>query len=332
MPKPLAPNNIFQDSTFMKGMNYAGFQAEVFASPESDAAIDALANINANWIAINIFWYQRDQFATHIEANPQKTVSDSSLIHLIQYAKSKGFKILLKPMVDALDETWRGNFSPTSWEAWFDNYEPFILKYAQLAADHNLDLFCVGCEFPMTDEALQNHWISIISKVRTVYSGDLTYAANFNKHSSYKLVQFWDQLDYIGIDAYFSVAKRKGSSVRKMRRRWRRCRKRIEKWHRKHAQGLPIVFTELGVTSMHGGAMKPWEYTAQGQANWNEQANYYESFFHAFQKREWFKGAFWWWWDNPSTGDYIHDTQSNHLLSYSPKGKDAQAVLQAYYS
>jgi hypothetical protein len=332
MPTPLSPNNIFQTPDFMKGMNYAGFSSEVFASPESDQAIDDLLQINANWMAINIFWYQGSKSSVRIERNPQKTVSDASLVHLIRYAQAKGFKILLKPMVDAMDHTWRGDFEPDSWASWFASYTDFIMHYAQLANKHNIDLFCIGCEYPMKEKVVHAGWEKLIAQVKVMYSGPLTYAANFNGNGSYRKVSFWESLDYVGIDAYFSVARKKAGSVKHMRRRWKRVGRRIGKWLRRKAPNKPVIFTELGVTSVEGGAMKPWVYDHLDKPNWQEQANYYEAFFHAFQKRDWFEGAFWWWWDNPSTGDFINDPNGKHQFSYSPRGKEAQAILAAYYA
>ena len=332
MPAPLQPNNIFQRPTFMKGMNYAGFQTNVFSSPESDQAIADLAGIQANWVAVNVFWYQKDKHDTQIHANAQKTASDASVMHLIRQIRSNGMKVMLKPMVDSLDETWRGQFEPRNLESWFSSYESFILHYARMAQELGVELFCIGCEYPLHFDFATQHWQEIIKKVREDYAGPLTYAANFNKSNSYRKVKFWDLLEFIGIDAYFPVARKKASSVKRMQRGWKKCRRRIEKWRRRKGIDKPVIFTELGVSSVTGGAIKLWAYDSKLKSEWKEQANYYESFFHTFQNREWFSGAFWWWWDNPSTGDFIHDQNSKYKVSYSPKGKDAQAILEAYYA
>ena len=49
---------------------------------------------------------------------------------------------------------------------------------------------------------LLQHWWELIANIRQSYSGQLTYAANFD---NYQEVYFWDQLDLIGINAYFPL-------------------------------------------------------------------------------------------------------------------------------
>ena len=52
---------------------------------------------------------------------------------------------------------------------------------------------------------LAREWDELIAAVRTVYSGELTYAANFDQ---YRAVGFWPGLDLIGINAYFPLRAR----------------------------------------------------------------------------------------------------------------------------
>ena len=317
---------------FMRGMTYASFQPDVFKSAASDEAIDELAKINANWVAVNLWWYQKGPTTYSIFRNPEKTATDESLIHLIQYIRAHGMQIMLKPMLDSLDDTWRGNFKPRSWDKWFQNYTKFMLHYAQIAEDFHIPLLCIGCEFPFNKRDRQKGWFDLIKAIRKVYSGKLTYAANFNKHNSFKKVKFWDKLDYIGIDAYFAVSKRKLNSKKRMQRGWRKRLRRINRWYRWTRQNKPVIFTEAGVCSVSGAASTPWAYDLKTEPNWEEQANYYEAFFNSLKKANWLHGVFWWWWDNPSTGDYIHSNSDAYASSYTPKGKEAEKVLARFYS
>ena len=49
---------------------------------------------------------------------------------------------------------------------------------------------------------IKKYWIELIQKVRAVYQGQLTYAANYD---NYQEVDFWEHLDFIGINAYFPL-------------------------------------------------------------------------------------------------------------------------------
>ncbi len=48
-------------------------------------------------------------------------------------------------------------------------------------------------------------WYQLIETIRGEYSGQLTYAANFD---NYHNIAFWDKLDFIGINAYFQLRER----------------------------------------------------------------------------------------------------------------------------
>lgn len=321
---------IFSQPQFLKGMTYAGFQKEVFASNESDVAIQRLINTGTTWVAIAVGWYQKDQKAVEIFSHPSKTPSTSSLIHLIELLKKNQIKVFLKPFVDSLDHTWRAKFKPTSWNKWFNSYLTFILHYADLAEKYQLDLFSVGVENVLGNRKQQVYWKNIIETVKSVYHGPITYSANFDKPQSYKKVQFWDMLDYIGIDAYFSLASLKDPSLDHIIKCWNREIDKIDKWRKRKHPNKDILFTELGVSSYTGAIQKPWAHPPKETADWQEQADYYEAFFQSFQQNPWLKGVFWWWWDNPSTSDYIYGGK-DYAYYYTPKGKRAEEVLRRYF-
>ncbi len=316
---------------FMRGMTYAGFSPSVFQSAASDEAIARLSGTNTNWVAVNLWWYQKNVRTIRHFRSPAKTVTDESLVHLFRCIRDNGMRILLKPMIDSQDHIWRGRFKPRSWDAWFRHYTDFMLHYGHLAEAHQIPILCIGCEFPFNNKDDQQGWRDLIKNVRAVYSGKLVYAANFNRANSYRKLRFWDQLDYIGIDAYFAMSRKSLSDPDKMIKCWRKRLKKIGRWYRRTGQTTPVLFTEAGVCSVTGAIRKPWEWNHPTGPNWEEQAQYYEAFFSALPGNDWLKGVFWWWWDNPSTGDFIHHRGRRYDSSYTPQGKDAEQVLKRYY-
>ena len=64
-------------------------------------------------------------------------------------------------------------------------------------------------------------WNELILKIKKLYKGKLTYAANWDE---YKRIHFWNVLDYIGVDAYFPLTDKKSSSTnnRNCKYVWRR--------------------------------------------------------------------------------------------------------------
>ncbi len=104
---------------------------------------------------------------------------------------------------------------------------------------------------------LEGHWRGLISRVRAVYPGHLTIAANFD---NYHEVSFWDDLDFIGINAYFSLRPTLETPLREasLAESWRHVFADIEAFRKTHDLDQPVVFTELGYTGRRGVTVAPW--------------------------------------------------------------------------
>ena len=110
-------------------------------------------------------------------------------------------------------------------------------------------------------DLLREHWRRIISEVRKIYQGDLTYAANFDQ---YHLVAFWDQLDLMGINAYFPL-RRKGlvplesdDLVPLFAARWRSILESISAFQDELGIRRRVLFTELGYVRRANSTIEPW--------------------------------------------------------------------------
>lgn len=142
----------------MKGMTINAWSAEAYNSSDFDQSIANLASINANWVTFTVFWFMETGDDT--EMNPRLdlyTASNSSLIHAIQKAHELEMKVALKPMVDVVDGTWRGQIQPTNWTLWFENYCSFINFYANLAETNSVELFEVGTEL-RSSQFMESEW------------------------------------------------------------------------------------------------------------------------------------------------------------------------------
>ena len=324
---------IYQQSHFMKGMTYALFWSDL-SDPGFLRSLDKLAQTGCEWIALAVGWWQKTGTSTDIYPHPEKTPDDRELEKLIDHIRSLGMKVMLKPFIDSEDHTWRAEFKPASTIDWFRSYEGFISHYARLAHRKQLELLSIGCENVLGNKQRQEYWMDMILLVKQFYQGPLTYSANFDKSVSYKKVLFWDQLDYIGIDAYFSVASWAGSKPKQIIVKWKQLISRIDKWRKSNYPEKKVLFTELGVCSYHGAAVQPWAYPDRVETSESEQRDYYQAFFDAFADCDWLAGVFWWWWDNPSTDDYIERKDragSKYAYFYTPQGKPAEEVIRNYF-
>jgi len=61
-------------------------------------------------------------------------------------------------------------------------------------------------------------WRSVISDVRGLYSGPLTYASNHSGEET--SIKWWDAVDYIGVDAYYPLTYKNDPTVAELKTAW----------------------------------------------------------------------------------------------------------------
>ena len=287
---------------------------------------------NYEWITM-VFWGNQKDFdsptVTHFKGDSLKMVRrDSMWKTRIDLAHSCGMKVFLKPHIWIANPTkdkWRSDIFPSNkenWELWKESYREYILVHAQMAQNNNVELFCLGVELSRLSKKKSDFWRSLIREVRSIYKGKLTYAANW--HDEYEDITFWDELDYIGIQAYFPLVKNKYPSVKQLSKGWSKYLPALESMHKKYNR--KILFTEMGYKSTADSAIKPWEWVENieqnDSASYETQANCYEAFFNRVWKQEWFAGVHIW----QLRSDYVKG-RGRSDFDFTPQGKPAEMII-----
>ncbi len=303
-----------------QGMSYTPWSENALLSAGSDQSIANMATVGVDTVALNVWEFQDDEDATDIALDfDYFSASIPSIEHAIDQIHAQGMRVMLKPMVNLRNGVWRANIHPSA--AWFAEYGSFMNDWATFAEDQGVELLSVGCELKNT-ESWQSSWRSVVADVRTRYSGPLTYSAD---HSSYSSVGWWDDLDYVGIDAYFPLSTVNDPTPAQLTASWRGLATTIESW--RAGQGLTqnVLFTEVGYRSADGATHAPWDYSTSGTVDLQEQADAYSALLGVMTDRSWFDGAFWWNWEtNPNAGGASDD-------GYTPQHKPAQDIVAACY-
>ena len=310
---------------FQKGICYATWDKNRFASTYSDQALITLKNMGAEYIQINITQYQDRCDSTEIKETGF-TPSDPSVKHVIQIAHELGLKVMLKPHIDLIHTDRStccrsdiGFKKEKDWRKWFAEYGNFITHYAGIAEEYHVEIFCVGTELSSTTRKA-NNWRKIISSVRNIYSGKLIYAANWD---NYENVKFWQDLDFVGIDAYFPLTCKSDPALEDIKKGWEKWKHKIGSWH----SGIkkPIVFTEIGYSSAAGAASEPWKKESRGNADVEIQAKCYTAFFETMWNSPWLTGVYWW-----KYGPTIYGGGKNNRY-FTPLNKPAAGILEENY-
>ena len=265
-----------------EGVNLTSWWWDDYGKQEVIDTLDTLHGLGVESVSVLTTYYQDTTFSpTQINESSYKTPTDEGIERVIKKAQSLGMRTVLKPHVDPYNGTWRGYITfgdELDWAEWFNSYNDFIMHYAELAEDNNVDMLIIGTELEGTVH--RPEWNDIIENIRSVFSGEITYAAN---HDGYQFVPFWDKLDYIGIDAYFSLTASFDPTLSELVQAWdpivQELRDFSESYNKK------IVITEVGYQSYDGTNMTPW-WSLTSTVDEQEQADCYEAFLSAFHNQD----------------------------------------------
>jgi hypothetical protein len=317
----------YEAPVYQKGMCFSAWSSDAFSSSESDESLVLLAETNTEWVSICFAWAQSNTTSHDIRVDPDRTATTDSVKHAITEAHSLGFKVMLKPMVDTLEiektqgypTVWRGEIQPS--DEWFESYSNFINFFAEFAEENDVELFSVGCEFKATTRE-KEQWERVISGVRERYSGPITYAADW---TNYQNIEWWDSVDYVGIDAYFPLSLfNNNPSLEDLKNAWSNYADEIEALI--STVNKPVIFTEIGYRSGDGTNMAPSNYWTDMPVDLQEQRDCYEAAFQTLWNRSWFYGFYWWTWIHDPTKGGLNDS------SHTPQNKPAQDVVTQWYS
>ena len=319
MEEPLTSSGKISAKEFQKGISYSSYSESDLAAKESDAMLEYLKGLNITHVSLSVTWYQDTLESDKMyPEDPQsgRTPNDEALSHVINKAHALGLKVVLKPHLDVQAGDFRGNIPGD--EEWFKNYEEFILRYAKFAAKYNVEMFCIGTELGGTPLKWEQDWRKLIKDVRSVYKGPLVYAANWDEYTE---VPFWNELDFMGIDAYFPLTAKNDPSKDELIAGWEKRAGEIENFLKKKNINKPVIFTEVGYTSANGTNRKPWEAPSQVEDQ-KDQAECLDAAMTVLTRKSWFRGLYWW---------NAFPQETDNPLGFTVKGKLAEGVLAGWY-
>ncbi len=249
--------------------------------------------------------------------------TDERTRRAIEAAHEVGHTVMLKPHLWVARGEWRARLDPAAgWDAFFDSYERWMVGYARLAAETGVEWLVVGTEL-RSSLGQEARWRALIAAVRSVYEGELVYAANWDAMDA---VSFWDALDALGIQFYPPVAHEAGAPPAAMRERLCGYFDRLAELSEEHER--PVIFTEVGYRSATNAALRPHEWTegTDAEVDLELQRTLYALFFAEAAQRDYVRGVYLWkWFTDP-------ESTEEGPTGFSPAGKPAAEVMRAAYA
>jgi len=299
-----------------------GFTIGVYPG-DTEAAlrrVDEVASTGATWVALVTSWSQNDVSSSLIARSADVTAPDAAVRNAMRRARARGLRVLLFPILTVRQTRvgeWRGALRPRDVSTWWLSYERFILHHAGLAASESAAALVVGSELGFA-EGWRDRWFHLISRVEKVYDGELVYSANWDH---YREVSFLARLDHLGVSAYFELADDGEASEAELVRAWRRSAAELRAFARE--KQVSLWLTEVGYPSRDAAAARPWDYTAEGRLDLEEQRRCFAALIAAWDGAPELNGLFVWnWWGEGGPRD----------RDYTPRGKPAERLLRDWFT
>jgi hypothetical protein len=238
--------------------------------------------------------------------------------------------VMLQLELQSEDNTNISKIMPTVPGAWFSSYNDFIMKYATIASQYNCSILSIGSRlYSLATPAYDGQWSSMISSARLKFKNKITFSSVWgsmgvvhtytNKEMmSYKRLTFWDDLDIIGIEAYWPLSYSKNAVSSALLEGWNsftltndengwnnnaleyQWYENLVGWLNRKFPGKEVIFTKVGYPSSEYAGRYPW---SEGtvlingslvtlNADTQAQANGYEAMFRKFWNAPWLKGTF----------------------------------------
>ena len=313
-----ASGPILQHTDMMRGFNAMQDDMIAWDNPQARASIDRMVASGANAVVFITFLKQAAPNAVRVEKSD--AVTDVQLSAAIAYARKVGLKVILKPQM-LVGGSWAGDIdfdSPEQWHRWFESYSRHIIDMAEFAARHKVDVFMVGTELRHAAGIVD--WPVLIRAVRSVFHGQLSYAAHNVK--GVRAFPYWHDLDAVSLTLYPSLGA--SGSYQEMQQQIdsavQQLQMAVADIHK------PLWVLEIGMPSARGASAKPWawQHLKHVPVDLDLQEQALALWVQALDQ-DWVDGVFIWAWYSDVDAGGRHDSD------YTPQNKPAESSIRSFW-
>ncbi len=304
--------------SYCKGMNVFFMPPRnAFSKSDFNESLSRLKKDGITDLFLIPYYFSNDEHSDSIFPTAQ-TISDSELVEAIRLSRYSGFSVALKPQIDLLNGIPRYRIVPGNIKKWTEQYAAFIKKYIAISVATGLNRFVIGTELDHVSET--DEFIRIVSQARSMFSGQILYAASFDHAIN---ATIWKYVDAIGVDAYFNLDNGSHYSINTLMDSWNYWLDVMSAISSNY--GKPIILTEVGYVSRDGATKNPGSWEKSASYNGQVQADCYKALLSQACSCKKIIGIFWWQWE-------LHGIGGVNNIDYTPRDKPAEQVIRDYWA
>ncbi len=326
-PQPTRPTNYYQRPDFETGVVYPQWSQTSYG-PNDTPWLNSLPVIQsqtaARWLEMPILFAQPTSSSTQVKAG-QGTPTPESVLYGIRAARALGFHVFVVPLLDVnVQGAWSASIqfsNSTDEQQWFDNFWQVFQPYVIAAQIGGADQVAIGTEEVWLQQyALPSFWNTLIARVRSAFSGIITYDMNWSSLGT--AIPAWfsnPALGMLGVSEYIPmIDTRERVAPADMIPLWRdKVKAQLDTLAIQ--TGKPVILSEIGYRNSADALYHPWfpDSTAS-PPDPAEQAAACDAALTNIIPDPHIIGAFFWGWDN--------------VGGFKLSGQPATAVLQKWFT
>jgi hypothetical protein len=309
---------------FQKGIVYPGWSRSAYGLSDrrwQESLQEIRRSTAAEWLEMPVLFSQSTPDTVDIGVD-QAAPSVASFVAGVRKAHEVGFKVFLAPLLTVRQPGgWAALVmpAPENQQRWFDHYWQALRPYVEAAEANGVEQIALATEMEwLQSNASSTLWRQLIERVRSIYTGNLTYDINWSTMDQPPAWLRDPRLTFIGVSEYISLSEAPVRlDAQTMIELWReqiktRLDQLAEQLNRR------IVITEIGYRNSADALYQVWSPTSTAPADPQEQADAYNAALTNVMTDEHLAGIFFWGWDG--------------VARFSIRGQKASEVLHRWYS
>ena len=257
----------------------------------------------ACWVSMPVLFQQASESATTVIPSPTSAPTVAAFTAGVQYAHSLGLHVFFTPLIQVEGaQSWAGAikfWNYTQEQQWFQGYWQGIKPYVTAAAQNGVEQMAIGTEEEWLQEnAPADDWNNLISNIRSVFSGTLTYDMNYT--GLQKPIPTWmhnSALKMIGVSAYIPLINSPAHiDPAQMPQLWASTvQSQLDAFATR--LGEPIFLSEIGYRNSTDALYLPYQQNSSKPADPQEQAGACKAALVDSIPDRHILGSFFWGWD-----------------------------------